>query len=244
MGYVDVHCHLLPYVDDGAETLEIAKRMLYKQARQGVDKVILTPHWRSRMFMAPDEQIIKQFVRMKKIADGDTRLPKLYLGREYHCNRDFLKLMEESPLQTLGGGSFVLAEFSYSDEGEDILDIIDAIQNKGYRVAVAHVERYAAVQKEKDFAQCIADKGAWLQVNADSVMGKNGITQKWLCKRLLKEKLVSLVASDAHDLERRVPNLGVCAEYLRRKVGVEYTEQLLCGNPRALLQERIAPAKR
>lgn len=237
MGFVDVHCHLMPYVDDGAETLEIAKRMLDQQARQGVDTVILTPHWRSGMFVTPDDQIQWQFTRMKEIAAMDDRLPELYLGREYHCNRDFLKRMEEGPLQTMGGGSFVLAEFSYPDRGEDILDTIDAIQKKGYRVAVAHIERYAAVQKEKDFAQRMADRGAWLQVNADSVMGENGFAAKWLCRRLLKEKLIHLVASDAHNLDRRPPNLGRCAEYLRRKVGADYTEQLLCRNPRLLLQK-------
>lgn len=237
MGFADVHCHLMPYVDDGAETIEIAEKMLWEQARQGVDRLILTPHWRSRMFMTSDEQIQKQFARMQEIVARENGLPQLFLGREYHCNDDFLKRMEQGPLQTMGNGAFVLAEFSYPDSGEDILNTIAAIQDKGYRVAVAHIERYAVVQKEKHFAQQMAEMGAWLQINAGSVMGWNGFAQKWLCNRLLKEGVVRLIASDAHDLDRRAPNLGECAEYLQRKIGNGAVRQMLCENPDMLLKE-------
>lgn len=235
-GIVDVHCHLMPYVDDGAESLAVAKAMLEEQVRQGVDTVILTPHWRSRMFMTPDEQVLKQFARLQALRAENLRLPRLYLGREYHCNSDFLRRMKQKPLQTMGGGAFVLAEFAYPDSGAYILEMIQSIQANGYRVAVAHIERYAAVQKDKYFARQMADLGAWLQINADSVMGQNGFTQKRVCRRLLKEGMVQLVASDAHDLERRAPNLGDCAEYLQRKAGGTYTRQLLCENPRVLLE--------
>lgn len=237
MGFVDVHCHLMPYVDDGAETIDIAQEMLREQARQGVDTLILTPHWRDRMFMTPDEQTQKQFARLQEIVAQDAQLPRLYLGREYHCDGAFLKRMEQGPLQTMGGGAFILAEFSYPDSGEYILDTIQRIQDKGYRVAVAHIERYAVVQEEKHFAQQMAEMGAWLQINADSVMGQNGFAKKWLCRRLLKEGLVRLIASDAHDLGRRAPNLGECASYLRRKMGEAVVQQLLCEDPRELLKE-------
>jgi protein-tyrosine phosphatase len=237
-GFVDVHCHLMPYVDDGAENLDVAKEMLREQTRQGVDTIVLTPHWRSHMFTTPEEKIQSQFARLEELVCQEPDLPKLYLGREYHYSGDLLRYMEQRPdkIWTLGEGRFVLLEFSYGEESDRILEGIQTVQAKGYQVAVAHIERYQAVQQQKDLARQMAETGAWLQLNAESVMGHSGLRCKWLCGRLLKEELVHLIASDAHDLEQRRPNLGDCARYLERKIGAGATRRLLCENPRELLE--------
>jgi protein-tyrosine phosphatase len=236
---VDVHCHMLPYVDDGAETLEIAQEMLREHKRQGVERVVLTPHWRSHMFETSSEKIQEQFERMQSVVAQSNDMPTLLLGREYHYSQGFVEYMREHPLQTLGGSAFILLEFSYHEDGETMLNAIRTVQKAGYRVVTAHIERYAAVQKDKTFAQRIAQTGAWIQINAEAVLGKTGLSSKWLCKRLIKEGLVQLVASDSHDLERRAPNLGECASYIERKFGADTAQKLLCQNPKRLLETKL-----
>ena len=83
---VDIHCHLLPYVDDGAEDLDEAVELLEEQHKQGVTTICFTPHLRTDMFESPDEKIIRQFERLDRIQRENGFGMSLYLSREYHCD--------------------------------------------------------------------------------------------------------------------------------------------------------------
>lgn len=229
----DIHCHLLPYVDDGAATMDTAIALLREEAAQGVDTVCMTPHLRQGMFETPDEELFRQFYRLREVAQELSIT--LCLGREYHLDGLFLRKLDEGNVLPLGLGKTILLEFSSWHSFEQMRLAVQRLRGCGYNTLIAHVERCPALHREPDRCEILRQMGVSLQCNAGSILGREGLWAKRFCHGLLKRQLVSVVASDAHDLTRRVPELGVCADYLSRKYGEAYATSLVSQTPRQIL---------
>ena len=226
----DVHCHLLPYVDDGAHDLEEAAELLKLEAAQGVTTVCVTPHLRQEMFETPDEILRRQYERLSKIAEGFGIT--LCLSREYHYDGLFREKLHQHQILPIGRNG-VLVEFSYSDSRDQMLCAMGEILNSGYVPIIAHVERYAATTP--DLISDLKNAGARIQVNADAVLGRDGRYAKKLAWTLLRADLVDVVASDAHDTAERPPRLAQCYKKLIKKLGAETASRLTERNPEMLL---------
>lgn len=234
MEIIDIHCHILPYVDDGAANLEEALELLRRQAHQGVTEVCLTPHLRHKMFESSDEKIREKFNQLQD-AVWDQNIPlKLHLSREYYYDDHFKKALEENNVLPMGG-DILLTEFSYSSDAQALHTAAEEILNAGYIPLFAHVERYKAFQDDPGCGKPLMEMGVLLQMNADSIIGLEGRKTKLLAQRLLKENCIHVLASDAHDLENRTSNLKKCADYLEKKIGRACTHRLMYGNPLAIL---------
>lgn len=225
----DIHCHLLPYVDDGAATLETAIALLREEAAQGVETVCMTPHLRRGMFETPDEELLAQFVRLQDVAQELSM--SLFLSREYHLDGLFWEKLEAGELHPIGFGRTLLLEFSARHSFEQMRLALRELDRAGYRALIAHVERSPALRREPERCEALRELGAELQCNASSILGREGVWVRRFCHNLLKRRLVSVVASDAHDLTLRRPELGLCADYLTRKYGREYAKALLSRTP-------------
>ena len=116
-----------------------------------------------------------------------------------------------------------------------IRDYVKTILSYGFRPLIAHVERYPALEKPAQVAALI-DMGALIQMNASAVIGHEGRRTAAWCKKLLKEDLVHVIASDAHDPSERPPELEQCADHLERKFGEDRAEKLLWTNPFQILK--------
>ena len=231
----DIHCHLLPYVDDGAYDEDECLELLKREANQGVRTICLTPHLRADMFESTDEEVRERFALAERLV-REAQLPlTLYHSREYHFDRILRARLRTRELRPLGLGNTLLVEFGGRDGAEEILDGIRMVGRAGYVPLVAHGERYLPLQQDWAFAYELREAGALLQINAGSVLGREGLRQKLLCRKLLQKDLVTVIASDAHDSELRVPELALCAEHLESKFGRDLARRLLCGNPAAIL---------
>lgn len=231
----DIHCHVLPYVDDGAEHVEEMERLLTAQAGQGVRILCATPHLREKMFESSDETVSRQFERAKAFAQSEKLPLRLCLSREYFCDARFLERLERGELLPLGEGNTVLVEFSGRCSLETICGYIRKIVNAGYQPLAAHVERYSAVNVHVDSVSRLISLGALIQINAGSVLGREGSGQKRFCWKLMKRNLVHVVASDAHGPEYRPPELDLCAAKIERKMGQAYAKAVLWDNPLKIL---------
>lgn len=237
---VDVHCHLLPYVDDGAQNLDEALELLRLQADQGVGTCFLTVHQRLGMFETPQEQVDEKFALLREAAARVPGAPRLFLGRENHVDKAFLALLKEGRAQSLGGSPYMLLEFGHNDPEELFLKAVSLVKGKGYIPVIAHIERSRIFHEKADFAQQLSESGALLQINAGSVLGEEGLRQRLFCRSLLKADRVDLIASDAHRTEVRQPNLGLCAARLRHRLPAEQWERIFYRNPRQIAaQTRI-----
>ncbi len=238
-GLTDFHCHILPYVDDGAENLEEALAMLKLQTEQGVTTIIATPHCRSGMFETPQDQIHRQYERLCREAEKMNPAPMLLFGREYYCNDFFMSLLRRRDIQPLGNSKYVLMEFSSRYEYGQIEQYLRAAVEYGYHPVIAHAERYPCLQQAPEKIRDLIGLGAWVQVNAGSVLGEEGWKQKRLCKKWMRADCVHLVASDSHHAGNyRRPNLGRAAQMIQKKLGEAYTQKLFFANPGVILGNR------
>ena len=235
-GLADIHCHLMPYVDDGAYDEEESLALLKMEAAQGVRTICLTPHLRADMFETTDEEIQRHFEMVQRLAEEAALPLELCCSREYHYDRFLRSRLKNGNLRPLGQGNTILVEFDGRQEAQDMLEAVAQIRRAGWVPLIAHVERYAALYEDWELARTLQRAGAYLQVNAGSVLGREGLRQKQMAKRLLQNDLVYVIASDAHDTEIRVPELSRCAEYLEKKYGRGTARRLLRENPLSVLQ--------
>ena len=230
---IDIHSHLLYGVDDGAKTKEEAVAMLEDAKAQGVTAMILTPHYRHGMFSYPKELIEENFTQLKCEAEdiGVT----LYLGTEQHVNSMTMEYIINGRCHTLADTDYILAEYKHDTDFSYIKASAQDMLLHGYVPVIAHVERYACMEK-LSHVELLRDMGAMIQVNADAVIGKNGFRMKSYCKKLLKQGLVDFVASDCHGIKDRKSSMGKCCEYLYKKYDKRYVDMILERNARIILE--------
>lgn len=235
-GIIDVHCHILPGVDDGAADWQTAVRLLERQYQEGVRQIIATPHYRRRMFEPEKPQILNAYYALQEQA---ARMGmNLYLGCEYHVNMEIAENILSGAYPSMANSRYVLSEFSSASEKVFIKERCYHMLSRGLVPVLAHVERYHIFRKDLDFLDELSKLGCLIQVNAGSILGEDGFKCKQFCKKVLSYEMVDIVASDGHDLRRRAPRLGECANWLEKKVGHEYAEHMLVGNPQKILENR------
>lgn len=233
----DIHCHVIPYVDDGAVNMEEALAILRMQRDQGVRVVCATPHLRKGMFETPDEDIIRHFKELKIRAKEEGIDMLFALSREYHADALFEEKLENKEIIPMGAGNVILTEFSHAHTMRQIRGTLELIRMKGYRPLIAHIERYPALYGDLDKVQRLKDNGALVQVNAGAILGRGGSKQEAWTKKLLKNRLADVIGSDAHGTDFRPPELLECANYVGKKYGEEYANRIFYSNPLKILMK-------
>jgi protein-tyrosine phosphatase len=230
---IDVHCHLLYQVDDGARTMEESVAMLQEAASQGIEAIILTPHYRHGLFGYPKREIEAHLAALEPVAEELG--VRLYLGTEYHVNSGMVEAFSNGKCHTLAGGRYILTEYSANSDFSFAKQTTQEALHCGYIPVVAHAERYEFIMDDTGCAAELREMGALIQVNADAVLGRDGRGAKKLCRVLLKEDLVDLVASDSHGITERACHMRQCFEYVAKKYGGERAERLFSRTPAQIL---------
>lgn len=232
-GIIDVHCHILPGVDDGAADMDTAVALLQKEYQDGVRSVIATPHYRKRMFEPPMEKVMAAYQELRPKAEQIGI--RLYLGCEYHVNTEITEDIFSGKRPTMAESRYVLSEFSSASTEGFIRERCCHMRSRGLIPVIAHVERYPALTGDMDLIEELSEMGCMIQVNAGSFLGEDGWKVKRFCKKLLDYEMVDLVGSDCHDLKRRTPRMGECAAWLEKKAGLSYAKKLMQGSAEKIL---------
>lgn len=236
-GLVDIHCHIVPEVDDGAHSIHDAALMLKQQYENGVVAIIVTPHFRRGMFEPTQEEVEHQFRKVWKLTRRSRSGLQVYLGCEYYTHREMVSDLLHERRPTMAGSRYVLTEFSTNHSYEIIRNQVYTLVAAGFRPIIAHAERYQCLVKKPILVKELIDLGAEIQLSAGSILGENGWRVKYFCWKLLKNKQAKYVASDMHDLEQRGCRLKECSEVLEKKFGKRYVEQLMIKNPMKIIRE-------
>lgn len=223
--FIDIHTHILPGVDDGAETLEEALELLTQEKEQGVDAVICTPHFYPEA-LSLEEHMDKTNVAFKQLqqALSGLDLPEVFLGYEVHC---YPQIARSSGLEccTINGTYYLLLELPFLSgiPAETIGEIIRLSEDLGFRVIIAHIERYATDRQYQKLISLVKKGVVLAQINADSFF----IPQfKKAVDKLLKRNLVSFVASDAHSKEDRPVRIRRFLDYIKFAYPIAYRKIL------------------
>ena len=190
---IDIHTHILPNVDDGSDSLETSIYLLKQEIKEGINKVVLTPHQNKQSL--DKDGLVKTYLEFKeKVKD----LPlELFLGSEVYYYSGLKEDLKNDKVLTIMNTKYFLIEFSTRIE-YNIKDILYDFSILGYKPIIAHIERYDYLTKE-DYLDI--SKYALIQVNSASFFNRN---YKKICMYLLKNNLIDFIASDCHDRFRDV----------------------------------------
>lgn len=233
---IDIHCHVLPGLDDGAGDMAEALAMLRIAAKEGISDMIATPHYRAGRFTASPEEAMERLWRVQEAADAEQIPVRLHPGSEIYWSQDMLPRLRRGRLSTLGASDSVLVEFSPSVLFQTLQNAMDRIMAAGFRPILAHAERYECLLKDAEGAFLLHDMGAGIQVNASTVTGKNGAAAKKFAHRLLKEGAVDYIGTDAHGAAHRRPEMAKCRAVILKKYGEACAYQILRGSAERLLK--------
>jgi len=230
MGYIDVHCHVLPGVDDGSSDMEETMEMLRIAERSGISDMIVTPHYKQGRVGTPRKVIGEMIDKVEQYAKLSGITVKLHPGTEVYYHSSLEDKLESGWLATMNDTEFVLVEFSPFETFPYIRNAIDDVFSLGYKPVLAHVERYQCMLGSVEHVRILHEMGCRIQVNASSVDGSYGFKVKHFIKKLLKEQLVDYVGTDAHDQKSRIPDMEKCAVQIRKVCDEGYADDLLGQN--------------
>lgn len=242
---IDIHCHILPDFDDGAADLRESIAMARAAWLSGTTDIIATPHFAGEE--ATLEQIPRLLARYEKLAKAIAmeNLPlTLHPGAEILCLPQTPRLAKQEKLPTLGKTNYLLCEFYFNEAPVYMDEMLRYLAGCGYRIVVAHPERYEAVQNDPSLAEEWFRRGYALQLNKGSVSGAFGLTVQKAALQLLNQGLYHLIASDAHGADTRTTDMRLARQQLEARCPGSYVRILMDENPRRLLRgEDMAPAE-
>lgn len=211
----DFHTHILPGIDDGARNLTMSLDMLAMLKKQGVDKVIATPHFYAHR-QPMEEFIQKREEALLKIQNsGATGLPEIYTGAEVYLERD-MRREDLSPL-CLQGTSYILIEMPYMPfESWMLEEVYDFCLKQSLSPIFAHLDRYFSLYNDNNIQEVLDFDNATIQVNNSALFTRKSLKMvlKWI-----KEGRTIIFGSDCHDLSGRDPNDGQAQSILLSKLG-------------------------
>lgn len=239
MPLIDIHCHIMPGVDDGARDEDMSLAMLRIAAAEGIEHVILTPHHKPGHRNVSAASIVARTKQLQARCNEQGIKVALHTGCELFYYQEALPMIEKREIAPLAGSRGILVEFYPGDSFSTIRSAVYDLLSAGCVPVIAHVERYAEVTQDFKRVGELYDMGAKLQVNALTITGHYGRGLKSFAKHLLKEGLVHFVATDAHNLETRAPRLKEAYRYVAAKTTSAYAEKIFHDNALQLIKGNV-----
>lgn len=195
----DMHCHLIPQVDDGSMCFEESIDCLNTLKAVGYNKVFITPHFQTPRFENDEDDICRRFDDLKKRAtEAGVEIEMAGIGGEYRIDSGFKKRVE-NPRFLQVAGKYVLVEFSLHQQMMGCDEMIFDMQMKGYEVILAHPERYPYLNVMGTRMEQLKNQGVFFQINALSLGGFYGDEAKKRAYQMLENGWVEFMGTDTHN---------------------------------------------
>lgn len=198
IGYSDIHCHILPFLDDGARSWEEAVEMARISKASGAERIFATPHYIGETCM-PDaakiRQTVAEFRRHLQAAKVDL---EILPGCEVHISPSLAGDFAAGRIQSLGMSRFVLVELPFLGLPEGTVDILFELRLEGAGVIIAHPERNADLRRDLRLCLELAESGIYLQLNLGSLLGVYGRDARLFAEKMVRYDLVHFIGTDGH----------------------------------------------
>jgi protein-tyrosine phosphatase len=228
---IDVHCHILPGVDDGARTWDMTREMCRIAKHDGITHIVATPHANSRFRF--DRERHTEYLQEMRATIPDI---EFWLGCDFHTSFENLQDIERNPKRyTIADSQYLLVEFSDFQTRTQMADILFRLHSAGLETIITHPERHLVITEYPDLPEQFVCMGARLQITAGALVGNWGQRQRKTCETLLSKGLVSIIATDAHEPHNRKPVLSEARKAASRIVGPAAATRLVDHNPRAVI---------
>lgn len=222
MGYIDIHSHILPGIDDGAETMEISEQMLRKAYDEGFTTIIATPHCSKGFRKYSKEDVIQKC----EILDNYAKLHispdfKVLPGQEINYNEAALKLIHTGEILPLANSNYILMEFNPEVSFSSMLMGLREVCMSPYFVVLAHIERYVCLYDLKKLQE-IRNLGILTQMNYSEIGGKWYQKSTSFCRKCLRNGMVDFLGTDMHDATLRDSKAKPAFHWMHQNLDKEY----------------------
>jgi protein-tyrosine phosphatase len=231
----DLHSHLLPAIDDGSPDYETSLTMARTYVEQGVRCVACTPHILPGLYPNTGPQIRKLVAELQQRLEEEGVPLKLVAGADNHIAPDFVAGLNRGHLLAIADTRYVLVEPPHHIAPSRLEDLFFDILVGGYVPVLTHPERLSWIESKYDVMETLAAKGVWMQITSGSVRGKFGPRPRYWAERMLREGLVHILASDAHNTTSRRPDLAEGRAAAARIVGAQEATHLVVTRPLGML---------
>lgn len=237
---VDLHCHILHGIDDGARSLEESVHLCRIAADNAIQLAVVTPH-----LVHPEA--VNEFVRirdkrideLRRVLDEKEIPLEIVPGAEIFVNDDIFYAPSLDAV-TLGGSRYILIEFDFNGLNINrLIRYVNEFISRGYAPIIAHPERYRFMQQNYDIVNHLADMGVLFQVNSSSLAGFSGMEPRELSFAMVSSGIASFIGTDAHSVAHRPNNLLEQSKHFPVSVDYDTYERLLDKNARVILADGV-----
>ena len=237
-GYLDVHSHILPGVDDGSRGWDMTEKMLWASYRQGVRVMVATPHNYQGNRVQDNGKIREPCHKADELAQKIDSSFHVLPGNEILYRGGIPAEIEAGHILALGDSAYLLVEFLPNESYSRIIQGLGELVGYGYYPIVAHMERVSALFGNEKRIDEVVDMGCYLQVNCQSLMGGFFDRQSASLRKLIQHGKIHFLGSDCHNLSGRPPVMEDCVKRLYQKLPKECVERLVYGNQEQFMNKK------
>lgn len=236
---IDLHCHIIPEVDDGSQSLEQSVQMAREAASAGFTTLCCTSHYYEGQYTVPRNELLDKLKILKQELIDNNIPIDLKIGTELLITSSVSELINSKTISTLNDSSYLLMELPLNSTVTNIDNIIFKIQNLGLTLILAHPERYACVKKDPNYVYELINKGVLLQGNYASLIGKYGSEAENTLKILLKHNMIHFLASDTHRDNSIYTYFDSIFNELNKTIPAEQIELITKINPQKVINNEL-----
>ncbi|MBR3229959.1 MAG: hypothetical protein IKF91_03935 [Bacilli bacterium] len=232
---IDIHSHLLYGIDDGSKSIEDSVDIIEELSKVGYTDIILTPHYISHTkYNSPRDNNLILLNNLRSLLSDRNIEVNLYLGNEIYINHHIGDLLDDGKISSLNDSKYLLIELPMNGE-YDYMDVFEDLIYDGYKVILAHPERYHAFQRDFDKIYELEEIGVYFQCNIESILGSYGRSAIKMVKRMFKEKKVSFLATDIHHKKKDYGKFDKAKKKIGKYLSSSEIDDLLIKNPSKII---------
>jgi protein-tyrosine phosphatase len=238
---IDLHCHILPGIDDGAPDLETSLAMARMAVADGITVTACTPHMMPGYYENTSEGVRAAVVALQAELDANDIPLRLVTGADVHLVPGLATGLREGSKLTLADSRYFLFEPPHNTAPPRMADAVFDCMAAGFHPLITHPERLRWIEDHYELMVQMAEAGAWMQITAGSITGRFGKRTQYWAERMVDEGIVHILATDAHNLRSRSPVLSEAVEAVAERLGEEAAKDMVLTRPLAVL-ENVSPA--
>ena len=228
LGLVDIHCHILPGLDDGSSSIEESLRMIELAVEDGISHIFATPHILDGVYENRCDVIMASVEELKRHAPDAIQV---FYGADVRITFDLIDRIKNNEIPTLHGSGYMLIEFPEYIIPPHSDNLIFNLRHRRITPIITHPERHLRLMHDLSALAQLRDTGAMCQITAMSITGGFGKSVRKACFTMMEKGIVDLVASDAHNARGRPPILSNAYHHVRKEFGGDVADKLFYTNP-------------
>ncbi len=239
---IDLHCHILAGLDDGAQDLAASVGMARLAAAEGIIVLACTPHFMPGVYDTALPVVRRAIAELAVLLRQEDIFIELVVGGDLHATPHLAARLKRGEVPTLGGSRYLLLEPPHDVLPPRFEELAFDLVQAGYAPILTHPERLKWIESRYGVIRRLAEAGVLMQLTSGSVIGRFGGRPQYWSERMLDEGLVDFLATDAHNVDRRPPDLARGRDRVAALFGDELALDLVLRNPRWVLENR-SPAE-